>query len=227
LKKFDQFYKTGDKQSLQNYRSTSVLSSFSKIYEKIIFKRLLKYLEINNILSNSQYGFRKNHSICMSLIDMYDKIGSATDRCEFSIGIFVDLSKTFDTLDHGILLKKLEYYGIRGIALQCFKSYLGNAKQCVELNGARSEHKHISIGVPQGLILVPLLFILYMNDIANASDLLMFILFADDTNIFYSCKNLIDLEETVNNELKKVSNWFRANNYRSMQIKPILLYLAI
>jgi len=109
IAKIRPIFKTGDKQSLQNCRPISVLSSFSKIYEKIIFNRHLKYLEINNILSNSQYDFRKNHSTYMSLIDMYDQISSATDRCEFSIGIFVDLSKAFDTLDHGILLKNLGF----------------------------------------------------------------------------------------------------------------------
>jgi hypothetical protein len=204
-------FKDGDKSVFQNYRPISVLPSFSKVFEKVIFNRLLRYLDSRNILCNSQYGFRKNHSTFMSLIDMYDRISLAVDKSEFSIGIFIDLSKAFDTLDHCILLRKLEHYGIRGLALDWFKSYLCNRTQCVALNGVTSSFKNITYGVPQGSILGPLLFILYVNDIVNCSDLLRFILFADDTNLFFSCIDIKELFATVNMELAKVSDWFRAN----------------
>ena len=110
-------FKDGDKLVFQNYRPISVLPTFSKVFEKVIFNRVLPYLEKNNILSHSQYGFRENHSTYMSLLDMYDRISLSVDRNEYSIGVFIDLSKAFDTLDHRILLKKLEYYGVRGTAL--------------------------------------------------------------------------------------------------------------
>ena len=208
-------FKGGDKSEFQNYRPISVLPSFSKIFEKVVFNRLLLYLDSKNILSKNQYGFRKHHSTYMSLIDMYDRISGAVDKNEFSIGIFIDLSKAFDTLDHNILLRKLEHYGIHGVALDWFRSYLCNRKQCVILNGVMSDLQHITYGVPQGSILGPLLFILYINDIVNCSDSLLFILFADDTNLFFSCNDIWQLNDIVNVELTKVSNWFRANKLSS------------
>ena len=204
-------FKDGEKDCFQNYRPISVLPSFSKIFEKVVFNRLISYLDSNKVICNNQYGFRKNHSTYMSLIDIYDKISMAADKSEFSIGIFIDLSKAFDTLNHDILLQKLEHYGIRGIALDWFKSYLSNRKQCVTLNGVTSSLRPITHGVPQGSILGPLLFILYINDIVNCSDLLLFILFADDTNLFCLCDDIWKLKKIVNSELANVSNWFRAH----------------
>ena len=212
-------FKSGDKSDFQNYRPISVLPSFSKIFEKVVQNRLLSYLHNIDILCKNQFGFRKKHSAYMALIDMYDKISLAIDKNESSIGIFIDLSKAFDTLDHNILLKKLEHYGIRGKALDWFKSYLYNRKQCVaSLNGVMSDFKSVIYGVPQGSILGPLLFILYINDIANCSVCLMFILFADDTNLFFSCKDLAHLFHNVNTELEKLSVWFRANKL-SLNVK--------
>ncbi|MFM9988300.1 RNA-directed DNA polymerase [Flavobacterium sp.] len=204
-------FKSGDMSDFLNYRPISILPSFSKIYEKVVFNRLLAYLDSKHILCDSQYGFRRNHSTYMSLIDLYDRISVAIDKREFSIGVFIDLSKAFDTLDHSILLRKLEHYGVRGVALQWFNSYLSNRKQCVTLNGATSSIQNIIYGVPQGSILGPLLFILYINDIVNCSDLLSFILFADDTTLVFSCKNLLQLNQTINVELAKVSDWLKAN----------------
>ena len=211
-------FKNGEKSDFQNYRPISVLPSFSKFFEKVVHNRLLSYLDSNNILCRNQYGFRRNHSTYMALIDMYDQISASADKNEFSIGVFIDLSKAFDTLDHTILLRKLEYYGIRGIAFEWFKSYLSNRKQCVILDGVKSSLKPVTHGVPQGSILGPLLFILYVNDIVNCSDYLIFILFADDTNLFYSCKDLLQLLEITNRELAKLVEWFRANKL-SLNVK--------
>ena len=114
---------------------------------------------------------------------MYDKISSAIDNKEYTVGIFIDLSKAFDIVDHDILLSKLEHYGIRGTALSWFENYLNNREQYVEFNGHRSELWRIKCGVPQGSILGPLLFLVYINDLCNVSKVVDFILFADDTNI--------------------------------------------
>ena len=130
---------------------------------------------------------------------------------EHVIGIFLDLSKAFDTLDHAILLHKLQSYGIRGMALAWIRDYLDNRKQYVTFNNINSSFLSISCGVPQGSILGPLLFLLYVNDISNASSLLSFVLFADDTNIFYSHSKLESLVNTLNFELPKVSAWFKCN----------------
>ena len=135
-----------------------------------------------NILCSNQYGFRKNLSTALALIELHD-------RGEFSVGIFLDLSKAFDTVNHVILFDKLEHCGIRGLALDWIRSYFSNRKQYVEYNGHRSLRNEISCGVPQGSILGPLFFLLYINDINNVSNLLNLILFADDTNVFMSHKD--------------------------------------
>jgi Reverse transcriptase (RNA-dependent DNA polymerase) len=147
----------------------------------------------------------------MAVMDMYDKISSAIDNSEYSIGIFLDLSKAFDTLDHETLIVKLMHYGIRGITLELFQNYLTNRKQYVNYNNVNSAQKYITTGVPQGSILGPLLFILYVNDIVNSSVILKFLMFADDTNLFCSSKILSDLIDILNTELHNVSEWFLAN----------------
>ena len=204
-------FKADADNTFSNYRPISVLPSFSKVFEKVVHRRLTDYMISKCILNKNQYGFRQNHSTYMAIQDMYNKITRAIDDREFSIGIFVDLSKAFDTINHDILLQKLEYYGIRGLALQWFKDYLTNRKQYVCYNNVSSSLMNVTCGVPQGSILGPLLFILYVNDIANCSSILYFILFADDTNIFYSSKSHSDLMKIINEELAKLSDWFRAN----------------
>jgi hypothetical protein len=171
----------------------------------------LAYLDKFKILYDNQYGFRKNHSTSLALIDLYDKISDAIDRKETSVGIFLDLSKAFDTVNHEILFDKLEHYGIRGLPLQWIKSYFTNRTQFVQFNEHRSSPSAVCCGVPQGSILGPLFFLLYINDICNVSQLVETILFADDTNIFFSHKDPQYVIDSLNNELEKLSDWFQAN----------------
>ena len=159
-------------------------------------------------------------------MEMQDKISNAIDEGEYAVGIFLDLSKAFDTLDHYTLIAKLEYYGIRGLALEWFKSYLCSRKQYVFLNGQSSTMRPVVCGVPQGSILGPLLFLLYINDIATCSDILNFILFAGDTNLFYSNKDLSKLILIVNWELFKLSDWFGANKLSLNAIKSNFIMLG-
>ena len=160
----------------------------SFLVSQIVYNRILSYLNDFHILCDNQYGFRKNHSSTHALINLYDKISSALDRKEHAVGVFLDLSKAFDTVNHEILFDKLYHYGIPGLALEWVKSYFNERSQFVEYNGLRSTPHKICCRVPQGSILGLLFFILYINDLNNASNLESMI-FADDTNLFISHKD--------------------------------------
>ena len=153
---------------------------------------------------------RKGSSTSHSLIEITEKIKESIDNGKFGCGIFIDLKKAFDTVNHKILLTKLDHYGIRGNILKWFESYLSDRKQYVFYNGISSDIKSITCGVPQGSVLGPLLFLLYINDLPNISEKVFF-LFADDTNIYYESDNLMELEKTVNEELKKLCLWLNLN----------------
>lgn len=156
------------------------------------------------------------------MIHLYDKITSAIDRKEFTVGIFLDLSKAFDTVNHNILFDKLEHYGIRGVALDWIKNYFCDRLQYVQYNDCISKSNLIQCGVPQGSILGPLLFLLYINDISYVSNVLDLILFADDTNLFYSHKDLSHLTSILNCEMNKLSEWFIVNKL-SINIKNVII----
>lgn len=204
-------YKSGDKHMFTNYRPVSLLPQFSKILEKLFEKRLEKFIDKHNILNESQYGFRNKRSTSMAVMEAVEEVTNAWEKREYAVGIFIDLKKAFDTLNHEILLKKLEMYGIRGIALQWMKNYLSKRTQFVKIGEKSSSCLEISCGVPQGSILGPKLFNLYINDLFKASKTLKMVLFADDTNLFYSNENYGELIRTINVELVRVKSWMDKN----------------
>ena len=212
-------FKKGDESLIENYRPISLLSSISKVFERIVFNQLYKYLDDNNLLFDSQYGFRKHHSTELAAVELIDRIYETMDQGDIPISIFLDLSKAFDTLDHSILLNKLEYYGVKGNASRWFSSYLTGRYQYVDMGGVRSEISYIKTGVPQGSILGPLLFILYVNDMHTISEKFTFITYADDTTLTCPLVSLsFDQEHTIDsisrgidNEMKKVTNWLAVN----------------
>jgi retron-type reverse transcriptase len=204
-------FKGNEENRFENYRPISVLTCFSKLLEKLMVKRLINFIDKNKILSKHQYGFRRNRSTELAVLDFVDKITKAIEEGKFTVGIFLDLSKAFDTINHKILIRKLEHYGIRGTAKKLFENYLYNRKQYVKYNGVLCEEMTITSGVPQGSVLGPVLFLLYINDIQFCSKLVSIILFADDTNILYSDVCLKTLNETIQVEMNKITDWLNVN----------------
>lgn len=151
-------FKNDNPQKVENYRPISILPSFSKFFEKALHNRIMDFLDKFNILNPNQFGFRKNHSTSLALTHLINKVTSAVDESKITGGVFLDLSKAFDTLDHNLLIHKLDYYGISGVALNWIRSYLENRQQFVQYNGRQSVKQNIVCGIPQGSILGPLLF---------------------------------------------------------------------
>ena len=204
-------YKSGDPQLFSNYRPVSLLPTLSKVLEKVMYTRLNSLLEMNDILFGNQFGFRRSHSCYMALMIMVNEITRSLDNGEHVVGIFLDFSRAFDTVNHTVLLKKLYYYGIRGNALEWFESYLSGRQQYVTYNGYTSSTKYITCGVPQGSILGPLLFLIYINDLQKVCNLSTPILFADDKNLYYKSHDQSILEKQINDELRQVSLWLKVN----------------
>ena len=223
LAKVIPIHKKDDKSSIFNYRPISLLPLFSKIFEKIIYKRLYTYFNDNKLIYHQQFGFRANHSTNHALISLTEQIKSKLDTGHYVGGIFIDLEKAFDTVNHTMLCRKLEYYGIRGIPNLLIKSFLSNRKQYVSINGFESNIKEISCGVPQGSTLGPLLFLIYINDFQYSLDKSKASHFADDTNILYASKSIKTIETVLNHELKLASTWLCANKLSLNEDKTKLI----
>ena len=204
-------FKKSDKNKCENYRPISLLSNLSKIFERVMHTRLYDFLDDSNVFYELQFGFRKQYSTNHALLSIVEDIRSNLDNKTFACGVFVDLEKAFDTVNHKILLSKLNHYGIRGIANSWFSSYLCERQQQVTLNGATSPFLNISCGVPQGSILGPLLFLIYINDMHVALQNSIVHHFTDDTNLLCSHKDPKVLRKLMNDDLKFLFSWLCAN----------------
>ena len=209
-------YKSKEKYMVTNYRPISLLITMSKILEKVIYVRVYNFLVETDQLYQSQYGFRSGHSCQNAISELVGTILKNQEENKLTIGVFIDLSKAFDTLSHDILLRKLHKYGIRGTALDWFKSYLSDRSMRVKIqsNNGKIEYSSyhpLSYGTPQGSCLGPLLFLIFINDLHYSVSYGTSLLFADDTTLLHSHKNLRYLKWTVETDLNSLMDWFKAN----------------
>ncbi len=202
----------GQKDIMNNYRPVSLLPVISKVLEKLVHKRIYSFLRSKLLLYDSQFGFRLSHSTIDAILEFTGKVINGFDRGEKTLALFLDLSKAFDTLPHKILLQKLQNFGIRGNAFRWFESYLADRKMYVKFNGVKSDVVHCAeYGVPQGSVLGPLCFIMATNDLALTLKKCRTILFADDTTVYLSSKNLRYLKDSMKHDSEILIDWFRAN----------------
>ena len=217
-------FKKGSRLSVCNYRPISLLSNLNKILEKLMFSRVYNFLEKYNCIYKLQFGFRLKHNTNHALINITETIRTALDNNKTVSGIFVDLQKAFDTVNHEILLEKLKHYGIRGITNEWFKSYLTNRRQYVSIYGYDSDVKVLSHGVPQGSVLGPLLFLLYINDLHFAIKHSNVYHFADDTNLLHINESFKKTQKFLNIDLKYLHKWLLANKISLNSNKTELIF---
>ena len=201
----------GSISDISNYRPISMLPVFAKIFEKLIHKSVSDFFNKNNLFCSNQFGFRNKHSTFHALTSAVENLYESIENKNFTLGIFIDFSRAFDTVNHSIMLEKLHHYGIRGNVIELLTSYLSDRYQYVSYGGLDSCLLKITCGLPQGSVLGPLLFIIFINDLVNVSDLAKFVLFADDLNLFLQNKDRDLLYKNANKVLTKIYDYCCSN----------------
>ena len=210
-------YKKDDQSQIKNYRPISVLPVISKIFENAMHSQLMEYFTSHKLLSNQQYGFRPNRSTELATLELMDRNINYMNENHCPVNIYLDFSKAFDSLYYDILLSKLKYYGLQWKALQLLKSYISSRCQYVQLGDVKSSTHTVVCGIPQGSVLGPLLFNIYINDITKATPKFNIIMYADDTTLvstlenFGTLNNIAVIEDEINNEITKISHWLHIN----------------
>ena len=201
-------HKKGKKLNHNNYRPIPLLSNINKLYEKAMHIQLTIFLRKNKVLFSYQFGFQNNYSTNHALISLTETIRNALDKGNFACGVFIDLQKALDTVNHGILLSKLNHYGIRGVAFDWFKSYLSDRTQYTTINNEGSEIQNIKYGVLKGSILGPFLFLIYINGLIQSIKNQKIHRFAGDTNLLYASSSLKDINKKINVDLSNLDDGF-------------------
>ena len=204
-------YKNKEKDLPKNYRPITVLSVFTKIFEKILYNRLSNFMEKNKIINKKQYGFRNNYNTEKALCDSINKIKWQLDKGNIVMVTYFDLTKAFDVINRDILTQKLQYYGIRGTSLKLMKNYLNNRQQYVQIGQTKSDILINEWGVPQGSNMGPMLYNLFVNDIFTAEENIELILYADDTSVITTGTNIQEVAEKMQNAINVIKEWFENN----------------
>lgn len=220
-------YKSGNKNFLTNYRPISILPCFSKILEKAMANRLYSFYESFNFFAENQFGFLKNKSTELALLHFSKFIYDSIDKSKLTTAIFLDISKAFDNVNHSILLSKLNASGIRGTQMDWFVSYLKNRSQCVKIKNDFSSFININRGVPQGSILGPLLFLVFINDFCKLKLNAKIITYADDSVLLYSCTDSVSLNNQIEQDLKVISTWFMLNDLNLNLNKTKVMHFSL
>ena len=216
-------HKKGPKTDVNNYRPISLLNIISKIFEKLMKTHLISFLNKNKVLSNRQFGFQAGKSTLDALIKFSTDVYTELDNSNFLLSIFVDFSKAFDTVPHELLLQKLNFYGIRGVINNWFADYLSGRSHVTVVNGEASSSARVALGVPQGSVLGPILFLIFVNDLPNFSDIFSSLLFADDANLYLAGPDPTQLIMIANTELHGLYHWCIANRISLNILKTVCI----